>query len=51
MFVEVAVGVIRRADLEVLATGTDADHFDVQLISRVTETDVSPSEHDVRGCR
>jgi hypothetical protein len=48
MFVEAAVVVIRGIGFEVLPTGTDADHFDVQLISGVTEADVPPSEDDVR---
>jgi hypothetical protein len=48
-FVEAAVGVIRGVGFEVLPTGTDADHFDVQLISGVTEADVPPSEDDVRA--
>jgi hypothetical protein len=48
MFVEAAVGVIRGAGFEVLPTGTDADHFDVQLISGVAEADAPPSEQDVR---
>jgi hypothetical protein len=48
MFVEAAVGVIRGVGFEVLPTGTDTDHFDVQLISGVAEADAPPSEQHVR---
>ena len=48
MFVAATVGVIRRRGFQVLPTGHNTDHFDVQLISRVTEADLPPAENDVR---
>lgn len=36
------------AGFEVVPTGADADHFDVQLIAGVTERDAPPSEAEVR---
>lgn len=49
MFVEVAVGVIRGCGFEVFPTGSDPDHFDVQLVSRVTDGEMPPTEDDVRA--
>jgi hypothetical protein len=40
--------VIRGVGFDVLPTGTDADHFDVQLISGVAEAEVPRSGPDVR---
>ncbi len=49
MFVEAPVGTVRAAGFEVVPTGTDADHFDVQLIAGVAEPDVLPSEAELRA--
>lgn len=49
MFVEAPVGAVRAAGFEVVPTGTDADHFDVQLIVGVAEPDAPPSEAEVRA--
>jgi hypothetical protein len=49
MFVEAPVGTVRAAGFEVVPTGTDADHFDVQLIAGVVEPDAPPSEAEVRA--
>lgn len=49
MFVEAPVGTVRAAGFEVVPTGTDADHFDVQLIAGVAEPDAPPSEAEVRA--
>jgi hypothetical protein len=45
------IGLPPRVGFEVLPTGTDANHFDVQRISGVAEADAPPSEQDVQGCR
>jgi hypothetical protein len=49
MFVEAPVGAVRAAGFEVVPTGTDGDHFDVQLIAGVAEPDAPPSEAEVRA--
>ena len=49
MFVAAPVGVIRRCGFEVLPTGSDPDHFDVQLIAGVNEADAPASEDEVRA--
>jgi hypothetical protein len=49
MFVEAPVGAVRAAGFEVVPTGSDADHFDVQLIPGVAEPDAPPSETEVRA--
>ena len=49
MFVEAPVGTVRAAGFEVVPTGTDADHFDVQLIAGVAGPDVLPSEAELRA--
>lgn len=49
MFVEAPVGAVRAAGFEVVPTGSDADHFDVQLIAGVAEPDAPPSEAEVRA--
>jgi hypothetical protein len=47
MFVEAPVGVIRTAGFEVIPTGENPDHFDVQLFAGVTEGQVPPSPAEV----
>jgi hypothetical protein len=49
MFVEAPVGAVRAAGFEVVPTGSDADHFDVQLVDGVAELDAPPSEAEVRA--
>jgi hypothetical protein len=49
MFAATSVGVIRGCGFEAYPTGSNADHFDVQLISGVTEADAPASEDDVRA--
>jgi hypothetical protein len=49
MFVEAPVGAVRAAGFDVVPTGNDADHFDVQLIAGITEPDPPPSEAEVRA--
>ncbi len=47
-YVEAPVGVIRAAGFAVLATGSDRDHFDVQLLSGIREGNQAPVESAVR---
>jgi hypothetical protein len=49
MFVEAPVHVIRASGFEVIPTGENPDHFDVQLMADVNEGDATPSENEVRG--
>lgn len=49
MFVEAPVGMLRVSGFEVIPTGTEADHFDVQLIHGVSEAEEPPAEDDVRA--
>jgi hypothetical protein len=42
-YLEVAVGVLRGAGFEVYPTGTNADHFDVQLLGGLHEDDPAAS--------
>lgn len=46
-YLEVAAGVLRGAGFEVYPTGTNADHFDVQLIGGVREDDPAASSSDL----
>jgi hypothetical protein len=48
-FVAATVGAIRQCGLQVFPTGSNTDHFDVQLIPGVSEADEPPSEGDVRA--
>ncbi len=43
-FVRAAIGTLRVAGFEVVPTGTDPDHFDVQLLPGRRETDDAGSE-------
>lgn len=49
MFMEAPVRALRAAGFEVVPTGSDADHFDVQLIAGIAEADAPPSEAEVRA--
>lgn len=49
MFIEAPVGVIRSAGCDVIATGENPDHFDVQLIPGVGERDAPPSRRELRA--
>jgi hypothetical protein len=48
MFVEAPVGAIRTAGFEIFATGDSPNHFDVQLIAGVTETEPDRPESEIR---
>lgn len=43
-FLEASVGLLRTAGFPVLPTGTDPDHFDVQLLSDYSEEDPADNE-------
>lgn len=47
-YLEVAIGALRAAGFEVYPTGTNADHFDIQLIGGVHEHDPAPSRSDLQ---
>jgi hypothetical protein len=42
-YVEARVGRLREAGFEVIPTGTDIHHFDVQLVNNVSENAVQPT--------
>lgn len=46
-YVQARVGVLRAAGFEVLPTGTNPEHFDVQLISHVEEGAREPDDIDL----
>lgn len=48
-YVEVAIGALRTAGLAVLATGANVDHFDIQLLGGVHESDPAASTEDLRA--
>lgn len=48
-FIDMAIGTVRNAGFEVLATGDNADHFDIQLIGGVTENATPPPPAAVRA--
>lgn len=47
-YIEVAVGALRAAGFEVYSTGTNADHFDIQLIGGVSEDDPGASTSELQ---
>lgn len=49
MFVEASVGVLRRAGFEVLPTGENTSHYDIQLLGGVTEDQQMPSDEVIRA--
>lgn len=48
-YVEVTVGALRAAGFEVYPTGSNVDHFDIQLIAGVGEGDLAVSPVEVRA--
>lgn len=48
-FLEVTVGDLRAAGLALHATGANPDHFDIQLIRGVDESDPAASTSDLRA--
>jgi hypothetical protein len=44
---ETSAGLVRAAGYAVHATGSNPDHYDVQLMARITETGVPPSPVDL----
>ena len=49
MFVEAPVGALRRAGFEVLPTGENPNHYDIQLLGGVTEDEPTPSDEVIRA--
>lgn len=47
-YFEVAIGALRAAGFEIYATGTNADHFDIQLIGGIHPDDPSASSGAVQ---
>lgn len=47
-YVEAAVGALRAAGFEIYPTGSNVDHFDIQLIGGLGEADPIASKDDLR---
>jgi hypothetical protein len=46
-YVEATVGTLRGAGFEVIPTGTNVDHFDIQLVAGIAEHDDPPAAADL----
>jgi len=46
-YLEIAVGVLRAAGFKIYPTGTNTDHFDIQLIGGISEEDPAVSTGDL----
>lgn len=49
MFVEAAVGTLRHAGFDVIPTGENPSHYDIQLLPGITEDQPAPSDELIRA--